>query len=89
MMASPEWNRGGANATNFGSKGAAITPSASDLDPLPKAVVMTSTGDITIVPDKNANATTITFTGCAVGFIPPFVVRRVTACSGTCASIDA
>lgn len=88
-MASPEWNRGAATATNFGRKGAAITPSGNDLDPIPKAVVMCTTGDITIVPDGNANATTVTFTGCAVGFILPYVVRRVTACSGTCASVDA
>lgn len=88
-MASPEWNRGGANAINFGRKGAVITPAATDLDPLPKAVVMTAAGDITIVPDGNSTASTITFTGCPVGFIPPFVVRRVTACTGTCASVDA
>jgi len=88
-MASPEWNRGAARDVNFGRKGAVITPAAADLDPIPKAVVMCTTGDITIVPDGNANATTITFTGCAVGFIPPYVVRRVTACSGTCASVDA
>lgn len=88
-MASPEWNRGGASAMNYGRKGAAITPGASDLDPIPKAVVMTTTGDITIVPDGNANATTITFTGCPVGFMPPYVVRRVTSCSGTCATVDA
>lgn len=88
-MASPEWNQTGATASSFGRKGAAITPSSSDIDPLPKGVVMTAAGDITIVPDKNENASTITFTGCAVGFIVPYVVRRVTACTGTCASIDA
>lgn len=88
-MASPEWNRSAASATTFGKKGATITPGPSDLDPIPKAVVMTSAGDITIVPDGNATNTTIAFTGCAVGFMPPYVVRRVTACTGTCASIDA
>lgn len=88
-MASPEWNQSGASALTFGRKGAAITPAPADLDPLPKAVVMTAAGDITIVPHGNANGSTITFTGCTVGFIPPYVVRRVTACTGTCASIDA
>lgn len=88
-MASPEWNRNAARDDNFGRKGAVITPAAADLDPLPKAVVMLATGDITIVPDGNANGATITFTAVAAGFIPPYVVRRVTACSSSCASIDA
>ncbi|WP_425287893.1 spike base protein, RCAP_Rcc01079 family [Rhizobium ecuadorense] len=88
-MASPEWNGGGRTATSFGRKGAAITPGATDLDPIAKAVVMTTTGDITIVPADNATSVTITFTACPVGFIPPYQVRRVTACTGTCASVDA
>ncbi|QIG72989.1 hypothetical protein EVB98_067 [Rhizobium phage RHph_N3_2] len=88
-MASPEWNQSAATASSYGRKGAAISPSSSDIDPRPKAVIMTATGDITIVPDKNADASTITFTGCPVGFIVPYVVRRVTACTGSCASIDA
>ncbi|MBX5131619.1 hypothetical protein HJB80_02790 [Rhizobium lentis] len=87
-MATPEWNGGQKTADSYGRKGAVITPGASDLDPIAKAVVMTATGDITIVPVDNANSATITFTGCPVGFIPPYQVRRVTACTGTCASID-
>ena len=87
-MASPEWNQTGASALSFGRKGAAITPGAADLDPIAKGVVMLAAGDITIVPEGNSNASTISFTGLAAGAIIPYVVRRVTACSSSCASID-
>lgn len=88
-MASPEWNGQARTALSFGTKGAAIIPGATDLDPIAKAVVMTATGDITIVPAGNLPSATITFTACPVGFMPPYQVRRVTACTGTCASVDA
>lgn len=88
-MASPEWNQSAASAMSFGRKGRVVTPAATDIDPLPKAVIMTTSGNITIVPDGNANSDTITFTGVPAGFIPPFVPRRVTACTGTCVTIDA
>jgi hypothetical protein len=88
-MASQEWNKGAASANSFGRKGRAITPSNNDLDPIAKTVVMLAAGDITIVPDGNDNAATISFTGLAAGQMVPFVVRRVTACSSTCAAVDA
>jgi hypothetical protein len=88
-MASPEWNGGSKTASSFGRKGATITPAAADLDPVAKGVVMLATGDITIVPADNLTASTISFTGLPAGYIIPYVVRRVTACSSSCASIDA
>ena len=88
-MASQEWNKGAATANTFGRKGRVIAPSSSDLDPIAKTVVMLAAGDITIVPDGNANGDTISFTGLAAGQMVPFVVRRVTACSSSCASVDA
>jgi hypothetical protein len=88
-MAVQEWNAGGASAQSFGRKGRVITPGATDLNPIAKSVIMLADGDITIVPDGNDNATTITFTGVFVGFIVPYVVRRVTACTSSCATIDA
>lgn len=87
-MADPTWNQGANTASSFGRKGTTITPGASDLDPIAKSVVMLSDGDITVVPADNANATTLAFVGLPAGYIIPFVVRRVTACTGTCASID-
>jgi len=88
-MASPEWNGGSRTASSFGRKSRAITPGSSDLDPIAKAVVMLATGDITVIPADNLDAVTVAFTGLPAGYIIPFVVRRVTACSSTCASIDA
>lgn len=88
-MASPEWNQTGGSAQSFGRKARVVTPAASDLDPIAKSIVMLATGDITIVPDGNDNATTLSFTGLPAGYIIPYVVRRVTACSSSCATIDA
>ncbi len=73
--------------TAFGLSGAAITPGASDLPANVKAVVCTATGDVTIVPFNNDNAATISFTACPVGFCPPYVVRRVTAATGSWATV--
>jgi hypothetical protein len=73
----------------FGIQGAPITPSNTvDLDPYPKAVVVTAEGDLVIVPVGNPDNVSITFTGCAVGFIPPYRVRRVlTASTASVASV--
>lgn len=88
-MASPEWNGQEKTALSFGRKGRAVTPGSTDLDPIAKAVVMLATGDITIIPVGNADSATLTFTACPVGFMPPYQVRRVTACSSSCATVDA
>ncbi|PJN96679.1 hypothetical protein CNY89_01090 [Amaricoccus sp. HAR-UPW-R2A-40] len=73
-------------ANSFGRHGVAITP--SDAADIPggavKAVVTTSAGDLSIIPADSATA--IAFTGVGVGFIPPYVVRRVTA-TGTTATV--
>ena len=73
--------------TALGRKGATITPGSTDLDPVPKAIVCLSAGDVTIVPTDNDNAVTLSFSGCQVGFIPPYRVRRVTAATGTWATV--
>lgn len=74
-------------ASSLGRKGAVITPGNSDIASEPKAIVCCATGNVTIVPVGNANSDTITFTGCPVGFIPPYIVRRVTAASGIWATV--
>lgn len=73
---------------SFGDSSRIVTPGASDLSPIARSIVMLATGDITIVPYSNANATTVSFTGLPAGYIIPFHVRRVTACSSSCATID-
>jgi hypothetical protein len=72
----------------FGRAGAVITPGATDLDPLPKAIVCLTGGDVTVVPDGNANATTIAFVGLPAGYVIPYRVRRVTAATATVASVS-
>ena len=78
---------------SYGTRGAAITPhDTTDLDPVAKAIVVTSiSGGTTlkVLPTGNDNADCITFSGVAVGFAPPYRVRRVhtdTNCS--VASVD-
>jgi hypothetical protein len=85
-MANPAWNPDAKDQTTFGLAGRVITPSANLLDPPAKAVVMLADGDITIVPLNSTQA--ISFVGVPAGYIPPFVVGKVTACSVSCAAID-
>lgn len=87
-MASPEWNQTANSSDSFGPKGRTITPGSSDLDPIAKSVVMLTAGNITVIPKNNLDAATLVFEGLPAGYIIPFVVRRVTACTGTCATID-
>lgn len=75
----------------FATKARAVSPSdGTDLDPYAKAIVVTATGNLVILPAKNADGTTITFAGCPVGFIPPYAVRRVlsTGTTATVATLD-
>ena len=77
-----------AGPATFGARGVAITPGAEDFaGGAAKGIVCTDAGDVTIVPANNANADTITFPGCPVGFVPPFRVRRVTAATGAWVAI--
>lgn len=82
------WNRTANTANSFGASSRIITPGNTDLDPVAKSVVMLAPGNITIVPEGNANSDTLTFTGLGAGQLVPFIVRRVTACSSSCATID-
>jgi len=76
------------NGQTFGRKGRLITPGSSDLDPIAKAVVCLTSGNITVVPVENANGDTLAFVDVPAGFIVPFQVRRVTAATATCATIE-
>jgi hypothetical protein len=72
-------------------KGKAITPSDTvDLAKYASGVVCLTTGNLKLLPVENDDADTVTFTGCAVGFVPPFEVRRVfaTGTTATVASVD-
>lgn len=84
----PEVDLSAGGAMTFGRKARVVTPGATDLDPVAKAVVCLTSGNLTIVPAGNATGDTITFTGVPAGFIPPYKVRRVTAATASVATID-
>lgn len=65
--------------------GRAVSPSDTvDLDPYAKGVVCLTSGNISIIPTKNADGATVDFVGVSAGFIPPFQVRRVMQTGTTC-----
>ncbi len=72
---------------SFGRRGAPIVASANDIADRPKAIVCTAAGNVTLVPEGNADSATVVFTGCPVGFVPPYLVRRVTAFTGSWATV--
>lgn len=79
------------NPDILGGTGATVTPSDTvDLTTYTKALVVTATGNLVILPARNVDGTTITFTGCPVGMIVPYRVRRVlaTGTTATVATID-
>lgn len=81
------------NPTFFGKKSRNITKSDTvDLDPYPKAIVVTAAGNLVILPAGNTDDAggLVTFTSAPVGFIPPYRVRRVhsTGTSATTSAID-
>ena len=81
-----EWNVAGNSNVSFGRKARLVTPSANDLAPPAKGVVMLAGGNLSIVPmDSDV---IVSFTGVSAGFVPPYHVRRVVACSSACATID-
>ena len=73
---------------SFGRKGTLINPGATDLDPLPKSVVLLTSGNVTIVPVDNADADTMAFVGLPAGYIIPYRVRRVTAATATVWTVE-
>lgn len=86
-MPSPEWNIGANRSDSFGAKGRLVTPGPGELDPVAKSIYMLTDGDITFQPLDNAAGVLLTAT-LPAGAIIPYMVRRVTACTGTCATID-
>lgn len=72
----------------FGRKSSAVEP--SDSSDLPggavKGVTTTTAGNISVIPIGNADNDPVAFTDVPVGFVPPFIVRRVMA-TGTTATV--
>jgi len=83
-----DYDRNAKTASSLGTVGKVVAPAAADLNPLPKAVVCLTAGNITVVPVGNADNGTIAFVGVPAGFVPPFRVRRVTAATSTVYTIE-
>jgi len=73
--------------SGFGTGGAVLTPGNDDIAGEPKAVVCLTAGNLTIVPEVNADSAALAFVGVPAGFVPPFRVRRLTAATATVASV--
>lgn len=59
---------------------AIVASNTTDMDPLPKAVIVGSIAagsTLQILPMENPDGAWLTFSGVAVGFVPPFRVRRI------------
>ncbi len=75
----------------FGRKASPITPSdTDDLKTYPRYVIITSAGDIVVLPMKNEDGVTVTFTGINPGWCLPIRVRRIlaTGTTATCAAVE-
>lgn len=72
----------------YGTKGAAIDYSGGnvELGTNIRYVVVTAEGDLVIHPLDNSSGNYVTFTGCPVGFVPPYRVKAIIA-SGSTASV--
>lgn len=75
---------------SFGRSGRAVTPhDSNDIDPYGRVVCLT-TGNISVLPVKNADGSPVAFVSVPAGYIVPFYVRRVlsTGTTATVATID-
>jgi hypothetical protein len=78
-----------AGLKGFGGVALPVAPSdANDLATYAKSLVVTTTGNLVVLPAMNDDAVTVTFNDCPVGMTVPFRVRRVLA-TGTTASVAA
>jgi len=88
-MAKPLWSEIASNSSpiSFGGSARAVTPhDSTNLDPIAKAVNVTSVagGDtLTIVTTDDS---VVAYTGVTVGFSPPYHVKRVNS-TGTTATV--
>ncbi len=70
----------------YGRQARDVTPSGSNvsLTDDEQFVCVTAEGNLVVRPKRNSQGNNITFTGCAVGFIPPFEVSAVINTGTTC-----
>ena len=86
-MASTDWNATANSSDSFGHDGRLVTPhDSTDLDPIAKAVCVSSIAGGAALSIETLGGTTINFVDVVVGFIPPYRVARVNA-TGTTATV--
>lgn len=84
-MASPAWNQTANGADSFGHSARAVTPhDSTNLDPIAKAVVVTSIAGGSDLSIETLDGVTVDFVGVSVGFIPPYRVLRVNDTGTSC-----
>lgn len=79
---------GASSASTFGRKSRIITPSTDDIDPIVKAIVCLTAGNVTVVPVANSDDDALLFVNVPAGYVVPFQVRRVTAATAIVATIE-
>lgn len=84
-MATPDWNQTAKSSSSFGRSTRAIS-GATTLDPICKAIIMLTAGDITVTPADTS--TTCVFVGLAAGYVIPFQCKAATATAGVATTID-
>ncbi|WP_342360792.1 hypothetical protein [Terrarubrum flagellatum] len=71
----------------IGGKGALIVPSNNDFSVIPRNIVALTAGNVTFLPVDQDDASPLTIYLDA-GRTMPFFVRRITAASGTLATVE-
>lgn len=84
-MANPSWGVAPDTHATFGKTTRAIS-GATNFDPIAKAVVMLTTGDVTVTPA--GGSATLAFVGLPAGYIIPFQCKAANATAGVAATID-
>lgn len=88
-MAKPLWNETASNSSpiSFGGSARAVTPhDSTNLDPVAKAVTVTSVAGGDNLSIVTLDGVTVDYVGVTVGFSPPYHVKRVND-TGTTATV--
>lgn len=86
FAAKGSWSRRIAREQNFGRGGRPVTINADLDETLVKGIVMSASGNITLIPaDGNSE---LTFTSVPAGWQPPYQVKKVTSASVTVYTVE-
>lgn len=80
-MARDPWPNLRPGISDVGKKLVLVTPGSSDF-PVSSLIYASAAGDVTYIPEQNADGATVTET-VTQGWVSPVLVRRVTAATAT------